>query len=266
MATVLVLWVLVVSVVVSVAELVLGRAGIGAFPLAFLSMLVSTLFKSGGYLTHCWFLWALAFLYLALPPLSRLSQKAKLSLLVVTVLLGFAVHAASCVAGHPLEAAVPKPFRIWTWLEYFLLGGMLYPRFKDKLRVGPTGMLLVAATVLAVAWQVFAGSELIPIVGDVSYVEYFYASPTEVLWCSALLLFCQSLRPGPKPWVWLASLTMGVYLLHRLVIRMLGHFISFDDILWGSGVGFLVVLLTSFVVIGLLKKYLPKVFKLFCAV
>lgn len=59
---------------------------------------------------------------------------------------------------------------------------------------------------------------------------------------------------------------MGVYLLHTLVIRLLGHFVSFADPFWGSGMAFVVVLVTSLGIIAFLKKCLPKTFNLLCAV
>lgn len=265
LAVVLGLWVLAVSALVAIGELVAGVAGWMVFPMLLLSTLKGTLFQSG-LLSHCWFLWALAFLYVLLPPLSRLNTRGKLVAFGIAAAVGLAIQALSCVAGEPLEAHVPQTFRIWIWLEYFLLGGLLYPICRDGLRVGPASVFLAVITVAAVAWQLFAGSVLMPEASGAAHAEYFYDSVTSVVWCAALFVFAEALCPGRKPWVYLGSLTMGVYLLHKLVIRAAGCFMPFTDSVWGSGLGFLFVLGVSFLAIGLLKKLLPKVFKLFCSV
>ena len=265
LAAVLLLWALVVSAVAAAGKAATGAADLAVFPTTFLSTLKGTLLQ-GGLLSHCWFLWALAILYALLPPLSRLTMKGKLALFGAVAVLGVAIQAASCVIGEPLESHVPQTFRVWIWIEYFLLGGLLYPFCKKGLRVGPTGTLLAAATVAAVAWQLFAGSALMPEASGAAHAEYFYDSLACLAWCAAFFAFVETLRPGRKPWVYLGSLTMGVYLLHKLVIRAVGHLVPFIDIVWGSGLGFLVVLGLSFLAIGILKRFFPRVFKLFCAV
>ena len=98
-----------------------------------------------------------------------------------------------------------------------------------------------------------------------AHAEYFYDSVTSVVWCASLFTFAVALRPSRKPWVYLGSLTMGVYLLHKFVIRAVASLVPFADIVWGIGLGFLVVLTLSFLTIGILKKFFPRVFKLFCA-
>ena len=265
MGIVLVLWVSAVSLLAWAGSLLVGTAT-PVFLLEFLlSTLKGTLFQNG-LLSHCWFLWALGFLYVLLPSLSRLALREKRILFGVLLCVGIGIQIASCLVGQPLETHVPQAFRIWIWLEYFLLGGLIYPVCKKGLRVGAAGVALAAASLAAVVWQLFAGSALMPEVAGAAHAEYFYDSVTCVVWCAALFAFCSSLKPSQKPWVYLASLTMGVYLLHRLVIRALKHFVSFADPVWGCGLGFVVVLVVSFVVIAAVKKLLPKVFKLFCAV
>ncbi len=265
LAVVLFLWVLVVGGAAAIGKLVMGKADFVAVIMVLLSTLKGTLLQYG-LLSHCWFLWALALLYCLLPLLSKLSIRGKCLLFGVVVSIGIVFQLGSCVAGYPLESRIPQAFRLWTWLAYFLLGGLIYPVCKQGLRFGATGALLAITTLVAVAWQLFAGSSLMPESSGAAHAEYFYDSITCLLWCAALFAFCEALRPTEQPWVYLGSLTMGVYLLHKLLIKAVGHVVSFTDIVWGSGLGFVVVLGLSFVIIGLLKKYLPRVFKLFCAV
>lgn len=262
---VLALWVLVVALLAWAASLISGEASVFSLLKLLLSTLKGTLLQSG-LLSHCWFLWALAFLYILLPPLSRFTLRGKCILFGILACMGIGIQVVSCLVGEPVECHVPQAFRIWIWLEYFLLGGLVYPVCKKGLRAGSMGALLAATSIVAIAWQLFAGTALMPEASGAAHAEYFYDSVTCVVWCAALFAFCISLKPSQKPWVYLASLAMGVYLLHKLLIRLLGYFVSFADPIWGCGLGFVVVLGVSFVVIAAVKKLLPKVFKLFCAV
>lgn len=265
LGVVLALWVLVVTLLAWAVSYLTGAASAFSLLKLLLSTLKGTLLQSG-LLSHCWFLWALGFLYILLPLLSRLTLRGKSILFGILICLGIGIQVISCLVGQPLESHVPQAFRIWIWLEYFLLGGLVYPVCKKGLKTGAMGTLLTATSIAAIAWQLFAGSALMPEATGAAHAEYFYDSATCVVWCAALFAFCISLKPSQSPWVYLASLAMGVYLLHKLVIRLLGHFVSFADPIWGCGLGFVVVLGVSFVIIAAVKKLLPKVFKLFCAV
>lgn len=254
-----------VSAIAAFGGALFGSASLGAFPRLLFSTLKGTLLQSG-LLSHCWFLWALGMIYVLLPPISKLSLNGKKGFFVIMAAVGVALQVASCLVGRPLETYVPQTFRIWIWLEYFLLGGLVYPLCKRGLSLSTAGTALAAASLAAVAWQLFAGSVLMPEATGPAHAEYFYDSVTCVAWCAALFMFVCSLKPGRRPWVYLGSLTMGVYLLHKLLIRALGQFVSFADPVWGCGLGFLMVLAASFAIIAAVKKLLPKVFELFCAV
>lgn len=265
LATTLVLWVFVVSATALICRLVLGVDDVATVLKLFPSTLKGTLFQSG-LLSHCWFLWALAILYCLLPMLTLLTRKGQCVLFGALMVIGLVFQVASCLVGLPLESHVPQAFRVWIWLEYFLLGGLIYPRCKQRLRVLPCGVLLIVSTAAAVGWQLFAGSHLMLEASGATHAEYFYDGLPCLLWCVAFFAFCEALKPAEQPWEYLSSLTMGVYLLHKLLIRAIGHFVPLADVPWGSGLGFVVVLMLSFTAVGLLKKFLPKAFKLFCTV
>lgn len=216
-----------------------------------------------GMLSHCWFLWALAVVYLVLPPLSRVSHKMLVAILVVALSVSFVGRAASIVAGHPVESGVRQTLRIWIWLSYFILGGLLYPLRERKLSVRKLITFSVVLSIAAVSWQLFAGSSLMPESAGLASAEYFYGSPVTVLWCVSLFCLAISVDLSSDKWPHLASLTMGVYLLHLFVLRLVGHYFSFANVAIGSGIGFCMVLVVTFVMVGLVRSYLPRLYKLF---
>lgn len=261
---VLVLWASVISVSFVLGKLMTGVGDAASVVSVFSSTLLGSLFQIG-LLSHGWFLWALAIVYCFLPLLSNLSLKGKLSTFFLFTAFGGVLHALSCVAGFPLESYIPQTFRVWIWFEYFLLGGLLYP-LRNKFIIPHMGTALIVTNIVAVAWQMFAGFYLMPEVAGSAHAEYFYDGLPCVILCAIIFMCFINLKTNLKLWVYLSSLTMGVYHLHMFVVRVVGHFISLSDPVGASGVGFTVVLLITFCVIGFLKKCFPKIYELYCEV
>lgn len=264
MLIVLFLWAAVLSLVFVIGKLITGADDVTSLVFVFPYSLFGSLFQIG-LLSHGWFLWALAIVYCFLPLLSSLTLRRKLNCFLLFASFGLAAQGLSCFMGFPLASFVPQTFRIWIWLEYFLLGGLLYP-LCSRSHFFENGLALIAACIVATVWQMYAGIFLMPEVTGSAHAEYFYDGLPCLVLCSTLFSFSIRLRPDSKPWEYLGSLTMGVYLLHLFVVRALGHFISFSEPVWASGFGFMAVLLISLFTIGFVKKFFSKVYLSFCEV
>lgn len=263
LASVLAAWA-VVCMALEIAKTVVRDGGINVSSPFFqlFSVLQGSLFQTGD-LSHCWFLWALAFLYVALPLLSRTTKKARLFLLMITVLVGFGFQVASIFEGYPIETHIPQAFRLWIWIMYFLLGGLLYPLRDRGLDVRKLVVFALLATALSIAWQVYAAYSLVPGNSVPAYAEYFYDNPIIEVWNCALFLLAISLRLKKNCWVNMATLCMGVYLIHLFVRKLVAHFVPFTNEITGSGLGFVVVLFLSFALVAMSKKYFPAVYRVF---
>lgn len=261
---VLVLWASVLSLVYVIGKLITGTDDAATLVSVFPITLFGSLFQIG-LLSHGWFLWALAIVYCFLPLLSSLSLRGKLNCFLLFASFGLVAQGLSCFVGFPLASFVPQTFRIWIWLEYFLLGGLLYS-LCSRSHIFENGLALIAACIVAIVWQMYAGIYLMPEATGSAHAEYFYDGLPCLVLCATLFIFSIRLRPDSKPWEYLGSLTMGVYLFHLFVVRALGHFISFSDAVWASGLGFIAVLLISLFAIGFVKKFLSKVYLSFCEV
>ena len=79
-----------------------------------------------GNMGHLWYLGALMILYFLLPVLQCLVKGSRkrwvLAWTAFAVICG-AVQAASLFIGRPVQKDVIQTFRLWTWIQYFLLGG-----------------------------------------------------------------------------------------------------------------------------------------------
>ena len=191
---------------------------------------IVTNFLQHGNLWQFWYLGATMLLYACLPLLYRLREKGWLGRLwACLVVAGVAVVAASSFLGRPIQAQLPQMFRLWTWLQYFVLGGLLGsgapPRPLRRLQ----GVSMKAHTLLllaATAWIVVYLEWMRWNVLRTPAKEWIYDSIFAVLWVVALFTWVMKLRIPrflqtaiPR----LASLTLGVYILHPSVLMLVAH-------------------------------------------
>lgn len=111
----------------------------------------------------------------------------------------------------------------------------------------------MAATAFAVIYQNIAGRFLLHNL----YAEYFYDSVFITLW--VIILFCWIMRLNLSMELRnvikrLSPLTMGIYIIHPLVIRVAEHFMEIDYPLL-SLLYFVVVLLVS----GMLSEIVSRI-------
>ena len=191
------------------------------FPLVCIKCLVQK-----GMLWHFWYLGALLVIYLMLPLLTRVAYKKKL-LLVCTCGIAVTLEFVSYWLGYPVQKYIIQTFRLWTWLFYFMLGSEMN-RMKqwisEHFSVGAHTIIFVIYTLLLLGFQLYVGTYLLTEGTKRLHAEYFYDSLFEVGWI--ILLFSMIQRISISEYVkrlisFSSSLTMGVYVIHPLVIRIL---------------------------------------------
>lgn len=178
-----------------------------------------------GYLWHFWFFGALIIIYLLLPPLHAfLTKKALHHRAACLILMGICLimNTLSMIKGFPLHMLIPQPLRLWTWLFYFLLGGLfsyIPPRIY-RLSVFSHGILLLLFTIINNTAEKRIGLYLI----GSRLAEYFYDDLTSIIWY--VLLFTFLLRIPLHdflivPVTKLSSLTMGIFVIHPILLALL---------------------------------------------
>ncbi len=106
------------------------------------------------------------------------------------------------------------------------------------------------------AYQNLMGRFIISDGSGVLHAEYFYDSLSMMLWVSVIFLFISTIRLNDKVCITISkisTLTMGIYILHPLVIRVYSHFIPVDTLPL-SLIYFIVVLLATAVIVAIMKK------------
>lgn len=91
-----------------------------------ITLLLKSLFQQG-YLWHFWFLGSLILIYLVMPLLYWLLHDHTLALSLLCMLLALCsicLCLLSMHRGYSIQQYVPQTLRLWTWLFFFLFGGL----------------------------------------------------------------------------------------------------------------------------------------------
>ena len=234
----------------------------GNFSLRWVAALPGEFFDSffnRGWFSHLWYLWAAALVYACLPLLIRL--RARLWHLFVALLcVGGALTLASCLMGEPLQRYCTQTLRLWIWLKYFILGGLLAGaspspllRLKRLSLRWHTALLAVLTLALIPCQYLLARDAL-----HSPWAEYFYDGVFETLWITVLFTWVMKLPIPAKaaPCVRrLSSLTLGVYITHGLLLKVITGFpVAHAPIFACAALRFLTILLLSALATWILSR------------
>lgn len=141
-----------------------------------------------------WYFGAMMILYALLPLTHRLYQNHPKLFLALTVALGVlsnVIFIANFFDVH-IENRTIQTFRMWNWLFYFNLGGIVR-RSVCRSSVGLVGLLLVTNYL----FQLYL-TPLMP----TKFCEYFYCSLPVMLLVFFLFSYVVKLDEGKIGWVW----------------------------------------------------------------
>ena len=203
-----------------------------------------------GCLWHFWYLGALIIIYLIYPLLMRYRERLPL-IWIISVTIGVAIQLISYFIGVPIQSYIIQTFRIWSWLQYFVLGGLIGNNyFKQKYIVNRT-VTCILLTTLIVVYQNIMGQYFL----HDSHAEYFYDSILTVIWLITIfdLLLGLNLNKANRLVQNIAPVTMGVYIIHPLIMMVIQNFMVIDSI-GMSFVFFLAVLIISAICSFIMKR------------
>ncbi|MGR5692763.1 acyltransferase family protein [Enterocloster clostridioformis] len=177
-----------------------------------------------------WYLGALMILYALLPVLFRFKHILKL-LWTVCLVVGFVFQIASYICGEPVQKHFIQIFRLWTWVQYFVLGWLLAgsETAQEKITMRQHGLILIILTGLVVVYQNFIGRFDLRNL----YAKYFYDDILTVVWVITLFTFVMRLNLKDRSVAvikQIASITMGVYIVHPLFLLVRNAVFIIDTI------------------------------------
>lgn len=201
-----------------------------------------------------WYLGALMLIYICAYIIHRFNLNKTVVWLTV-LLIGVALQVTSYILGKSLQAYLSISFRLWSWLQYSLLGAHMPDIFrviKAKLPLWLHGLLTMASLA---AWLFFWRLVADRAFHDL-YPERFYDSIFLIVFITLFFLFLLRLSLGSKLSSFiekLCPLTVGVYLIHVPLI-FTWAIITNNLVSFGFIIGYLFVLIFSFLISFFISK------------
>lgn len=170
-----------------------------------------------GPFTPFWFLWSMSVIYLLLPLIHRFYARHTRTFAWLTTILGvfcILLFIAQFTELRYSDRSLLQPLKMWKWLFFFALGGVLRAYPAPRLH---WGRIAICAAILNAAQRYY----LEPVIHDTSNLA-FAGSPVSLLFY--LAVFCWAVqRKWGENYVLRNSgiLFMPVYTIHYIIIQNL---------------------------------------------
>lgn len=232
-----------------------------------LSLLVDTFlgsFIQKGLFGVFWYFGSMIIIYIILPTIHMLYRNEFRSFLILVLLLLLAseiIQVANVL--DRFESYIPQTFRVWNWLLYFCIGGIVfkYQSYFSKLSFSYRWSLFV--------WLIFiAYSVAYHPISWATMGEYYYSSLPLCVLVVTLFLNIKYSHISENKYrdviKMFSSLFLPVYTLHQFVIIAIGRFSIWSEWYIGGFIEFLFVSIISVLISYCLVStpYVKEVFKL----
>ena len=220
-----------------------------------------------GYFFQFWFFGALILIYLCLPILKKFlnSKRSYLYILSLLISIGLIFELTNIIIQTPLQSYVIQTFRLWTWFFYYILGGLIAQFDKEFIKNGFKRWMKIVAVLLLLITPVILFFLAKTIYHNL-FAEYFYDILFVKIVSLGVFLTILTLSLKESKYKWIVSLsnqTMGVFIVHTYVMKVLEKLLGFSY----TGAYLLFPILTlcvSLIVVSLLMKipYFNRIVKL----
>ena len=195
-----------------------------------------------------WYFGALILLYCLVLIMNRLNEKQRIYLLAAVGTGSMALQILSIIMGAPVQKDIIQTFRLWTWIFYFIAGGVIHNRMLQKEKYGGgITKILIAVTVFILIYQNLIGRYVITESVGILHAEYFYDSVFTMIWVIILFMWGKNLKLNDKIRRFIseaAPLTMGIYIVHPIIMSVYRRFIVIDTAIMSLAY-FVLVLVSS---------------------
>lgn len=192
-----------------------------------------------GYLWHFWYLWALVFMYVLSPIMSRIIFDDKFRKCLTCILIGICFVLSLCTVFlslggfRTIEELVPQALRIWSHVTYFWLGACVFRWLKNKkIMISRYHLYGLAVYTISVAVVEFL---ICTKILKLHSPENLFTSPIIiVLACLIFIVGCSVCwsRRLDKIIEHLIGLSLGMYIVHPFIILLMKHFYLWKDSMW----------------------------------
>lgn len=190
----------------------------------FFKTIIDSLIQKG-MLWHFWYFGALIIVYLCLFVLNNKKKELK-KIWIFFLIIGIIFQMWSYIIKVPIQSYCIQTFRIWTWLQYFILGGIIGKNYTNK-KINTNMLHFLIIMSVYIFYQRFIVTHVLR---EIS-AEYFYDSIITILFCSYIFYFIINLKLKNITINFVkkvAPLTMGIYILHPIILSVSNKIIHVD--------------------------------------
>ncbi|MBS6007244.1 MAG: acyltransferase family protein [Clostridium baratii] len=191
-----------------------------------------------GYFPIFWFFGSLIIIYSALPIIHKIFKKTKnaIVLVFICILITFSVDFTSVLRSILGKSIIQihciQTLRIWTWMTYFLIGGLLGKEnikqyLIKKINLKLNIFIVSLLTILSVMYQFYIAK----FVYKLLYAEYFYDNMIILLWIVSIffLMYRININRESKYSNIVLRNSIGIYIIHMTIIQIFSKIYDFRN-------------------------------------
>lgn len=191
------------------------------------------------YFWQFWFFGGLIIIYLVLPIIYKYYKSLKGAIIITgtCIVISLFIDLASIFRANLgysiIQVHVIQTFRIWTWLSYFLIGGLIRKSniedfLKRNITLGNNIIIVITMTIGTILYQY----NMAKYIYKIKYAEYFYDNILTFIWVSSLFLLLYRLNYSnlkSNIIYGIGNNIMGIYIIHVTMIKIITHFYGFQS-------------------------------------
>lgn len=193
-----------------------------------------------------WFLHTMIIIYLILPLLHKFYKKYCILLLLVFGGLSLLLNGYNIFniqingASRFIEESIRQPLRLWIWLFYYILGGVVY-HFRN---IAIPRLLQWLITFLTMLFAIFYMYWMFFKTTDIVNGEYAYTSFSMMLWSCSLVFTLLNTKVNKLKDIIsrLSVMLIPIFALHYSVIHYIVMPLNIFSGYWGQLAGFLIIM------------------------
>lgn len=189
-----------------------------------------------GFFFQFWFLGALIIMLFLVPILNKImksSIKLYVIVLIIFLIISWLIDLYNHFSGAiPLQKNVIQTFRVWTWISYYMSGGLIgnlikkinFIDFKKQLNY-----FSVVLTVLTIIYSIYNAAWI-----SNPFAEYNYDNILIFIWIVTIFLACISTtkfsKHSTKIIESISKYSFGIYIVHVIALKIFEKVFVFDGI------------------------------------
>ena len=208
-----------------------------------------------GYFWQFWFLGALILIYIFLPLFQKLfnrTDKYKIFTIVLIIVSSlvdiFNIINNNFFGNDIIKNSVPQVFRIWTWITYFFIGGLIK---KDDTLKKLNNKKLFTITFILLFITVLYAYNLSNILYSSLYAENLYDNFIVIVTTFFIFNCFSRIHISNKLITDIGTLNMGVYIIHPTIIKIFSYFNllynNYLNIIWAVVIYIKCIIITEFI-------------------